>query len=151
VTGLAVEIGLRHPQPLGRELVVARLGRRQDRINARLQQAGVRAVVGAPCLRTSPRPQLSLGPAPPGQGYGDRPSLHPIGQRGMARLAVEVCLRHPQPLGRQLVVGGLIGRQQRILARLQQAGVDRRFDRLERAAAGRQKQRAWQETERNRA
>ena len=75
----------------------------------------------------------------------------PVGQRGVPRLAIEVCLCDPQALRRQFVIAGLLRCQLRILARQQQAGVDRRLDRLERAAAGRQKQRAWQETERNRA
>ena len=74
-------------------------------------------------------------------------------QIGMAPLAGEVGLGHPDTLGRDVVVGRGVGviDQRRVLARQQQAGVDRRLDRLERAAAGRQKQRAWQETERNRA
>jgi hypothetical protein len=76
--------------------------------------------------------------------------LYSINQRHMAGLAVEISLSHPQPLGRKLVVAGIDRRQQRISARLEQASVDRRFDRLERAAASRQKLRAWQETERNR-
>ena len=74
--------------------------------------------------------------------------LHSIGQRAMARLAVEIGLAEAQALGGQLVVRGVVRRQQRVNARLQQAGVDLRPDRQERAAAGRQKQPAWQETER---
>ena len=77
--------------------------------------------------------------------------LHPFRQHTMPCLAIEVGLGDAQPLGRQLVVAGIERSQQRVNARQEQAGVDRRLDRLERAAAGRQKQRAWQETERNRA
>ena len=77
-------------------------------------------------------------------------SFHPVRQRTMPRLAVEIGLGHTQPFRRELVVAGISRRQHRINARLEKAGVDRRLDRLEGAAAGRQKQRAWQETEHNR-
>ena len=53
-------------------------------------------------------------------------------------------------LGRQFVVTCFQGCQLRVLARQQEFRVHCRLDHLERAAASRQKQRAWQETERNR-
>jgi len=58
----------------------------------------------------------------------------------MPCLTVEIGLRYPQSLDRKLVVTRLLGGEQWISAHLQQAGVDHGLDRLDRAAAGRQKQ-----------
>jgi hypothetical protein len=54
------------------------------------------------------------------------------------RFAVEIGLRRPQPLGRQLVIAGLQWRQRRVLARLQQAGEERARENEKAKREGRQ-------------
>ena len=83
---LAVKIGLRHPQSLGRELVVARLIRRQDRINDACSRLA--SIVGLTAWKELPQAvrtstlmvghAAELGDQAAGQGFGlagHRPSI----------------------------------------------------------------------------